>query len=180
MNNTEHCDNLQIIKLNRWFNLQRPRAFIVAICPIILFVWSLFDGDISHVSVYGVVTVIVLTVILAYFAVFIYPDRISFTPSRIEYNERIFRRFGVFTSRHSHKAECTLYNLHWVGFHQNSLEKCFNVGHIIVTADLSCVYKHDFTDEKSKTVTIYGVTDFENVSRRYKDFFKLENNPNHL
>ena len=166
------------VKLNRLFNFQ-AKENIVWFAIIFLFLLinisvSLFDKNFDAKSI---ILIICTCLIIMTVKLLCCPKCLDITPATIKFKynrivENLLTQGKISSHSPIEQSEYTLYNIKEIRYIQNSFEKIFSSGHIVIRGDVN-VANSKFSRQEERAFTIYGIKDFQNTSDWMKAYVQI-------
>ena len=161
-------------KINRFCNvLFNPRVNIYWIIPfLVLAVWTLTFS--KELMIIATVCSVVVDAFKMFFWFLHSPKEFVINEKMIKYYEFIIYRPMSFVIVKPHvlfllKVNYTVLNYRNVTFHQNFIEKIFDIGHIRFEGDVTFTAKRDEDRIKvKKRPGIYGIKHFEQFKKQFE------------
>ncbi len=158
------------IKLFRIFNLLRPQFLFLFVVAIIL------TAIFSSIDKFN----IVITIFIVFFlAMFIYPKTLEINENVYIYSERVLKPRPkisfVRKTRSFVKVHFNVTEIQNLEFHQNFIEKLFDVGHISFQGKTNFeIDKNDLENEElvNNNHLIYGIPNFKEFTLKMKGIIK--------
>ena len=172
MNGSEYQENRYDIKLNRLFNIQQRRVGLWLVFALVIMVIAMCMRTVTkELSASIVVIELVFGVLSMLTFLTRFPKKLEVTPTTVRFTKK--KIHYVYRSYYFTTVKYTVYNITDIQFSQNAFEKLFGVGRVHFIGDLCTITDEYTNDEKSRTVTIYGLGDFQNTAEWMKGFFEL-------
>ena len=169
------------VEINRFFNIFSTQNLIMMICLVTLSVASMIAYFISDkLDLKDVILLSCGCAVIMLVKLLSNPKCLLVTPETIKFRYRTALltlllngkiRFGD-GSESRYEKVYTLYNIRRIEYFQTPLEKIFSCGHIRICGDVTMRGER----ETENTFTLYGITDFDEVSAWMKSFIVLSGN----
>jgi hypothetical protein len=166
------------VELNRFFNILSPSNLIMLAGLVSLSATGIIAYFVSDkVALRDAIFTCLGCTVIMIVKIFSSPKCLFVTPKSIKYRYRTALltmllhgkvRFGESNEPRYEKSH-TLYNIKNIEYFQTPLEKIFSCGHICIHSDVTIGGKQ----ESNSTFTIYGITDFDEVSVWMRSFIIL-------
>ncbi len=164
-------NELKIFKLNRFFNIFNPNvysyAIVIASISLIYFIISIINREMFEdfsfrPFIAGIIFLI--TVEAAH-----RPGKISIYNGFMDFDDYTLLRYGSGKGFWWVKIRYSVSDIYDMEFHQNFIEKMFDVGHIYFKGKAMFTASRDVDRIKEKdNFTIYGVKNFEEFKRCFE------------
>ena len=145
--------------LSRIFNIFRPSFGLLIIFLSLIFLLSIIVNGFNIMKVLEIVIVLIIFVI---FYPLNYPKNIEINENQLRYRQlvRLYNKYGHGSK--SIKVSYTITNITNIEYHQNSVEKIFNVGHICFQGE-TIIHDSKHVEEVFVPLChrIYGITKFD-------------------
>ncbi len=156
-------------KLNRLFNIFDPRVYKnLLLANVLLAVVAIVSFFYQKMSLPAVISTVVVTDIIFIISQLLNnPKKFHTDTNNVEFNS--FVNVGI--GRHVRwvKVSYSVSDITELKFHQNAIEKMFDVGHITFKGNATFTAKQRYTDRipDKNSFTIYGIKDFTLFKSRY-------------
>ena len=169
------------VKLNRWFYFLQENNILwiagVPLFPLIFFL--LYCLKVIHLAYFVMSAIIAALMILA--KIHSYPRCIDVTPNSVKicFRETLLKILMAMSRSHGSRIvkiedrEYTIYNIKSIECTQTPFERRMHVGQVHILGNvISSETENAVVSEKS--LTIYGVKDFENTIEWMKEFIQIK------
>lgn len=156
-------DELRTFRLNRIFNIFNPYVYRYAIITAAISLTLFIIGIINKEEYVSFLFFPFIAVIIFLIAVEIYhrPLKISIYNGFVDFDDHIFLRLDGRNGFWWVKVRYSVSDICDMEFHQNFIEKMFDVGHIYFKGKATLISNIDNDKIEEKNVfTLYGIKDF--------------------
>ena len=171
-------EKLLVFRLNRWFNLFRPRVYL----PLAAFFVFLAASSVGIVLsekqtlLFQVSFSLASLAFLAWLLPLFFPKTLTVSDGALKFAEyvRVRRRGISFEIREGlalwTRVEYTVKEIHSVEFRQNALEKRFDFGHISFSGWTTFEAKRDLEHIRERCrFTVYGIPHFAEFQAEFQE-----------